>query len=339
MTTPQPSRWRSRAKRAIKWCGGLIVLVVTLALVLVHNLDHPWVKRRIQALVAKKAGLDIDYGAVKVSVLSGIVIDDVVVRSPPETRAVAPDFAKIGRIAASWSIGGDPTITSVVIRDVAVNVAVDEKGRTSLDILFPPSPEPSTPLSHKASGLLGSGLPVGDVSVEHVTLALVKTEKGKEAQRTTLDGVSLEAHAEGTALHARLGDESAPLHLAVDRRGQNPASSHATFWLIADVDPTDAAIAMNLRVDDQSFAPGARVAQAVRAGVRAHFDPKAGRTDATVEAEIADGAAHAAGADLSVPDTGSPTVRFATGDVDLARLIEMAPPELVPVNVARAQLR
>src|SRR5512140_3273043 len=98
MTTPQPSRWRSRVKRAIKWCGGAIMLTVLLALVVVHNLDHPWVKRRIQALVARKAGLDIDYRAVRVSVFSGIVIDDVVVRSPPETRALVPEFAKIGQI-------------------------------------------------------------------------------------------------------------------------------------------------------------------------------------------------------------------------------------------------
>lgn len=342
MTTPARTS-RSRVKRVLDWSSRLVALVMLLALVLVHNLDHPWVKRRVQALVAKHAGLDVDYGAVSVSLLSGIAIDDLVVRSPPEMRPVAPEFAKVGRIAATWSLGslrGDgPAITSVTIRDVSVAVTVDEKGRTSLDVLFPPSPEPSTPLSHKASSLLGSGLPVGDVAIERVKLALVKTEHGAEVQRTTLDGVSLEAHAEGTALHARLGDEGAPLELHVERRGIEPAQARAHFWLVADVDATDAALTTSVHVDDQSFAPGARVAQAVRAGARLHFDPKAARTDATIQAEIADGAAHAAGADLSVPDLGPPVVRFATGEIDAARLLAMAPAELVPLTVARAQLR
>ena len=339
MSAPKRSL-RSRAKRAIKWFGGLLALVVVLALALVHNLDHPWVKRRVQALIAKNAGLDVDYRAVRVSVFSGIAIDDLVVHSPPESRKVAPEFATIGHIEAAWSLfGGGPTIKSATIRDVAVTVTVDEKGKTSLDALFPPSPEPSPPLSRKASSLIGSGLPIGDVTIEKVTLALVKTDKGAEVQRTTLDGLSLDAHASGTNVHALLGAESSPLRLAIDRRGEEAASAHATFWLVVDVDPNDAALAMGVHVEDQTFAPGARVARAVRAGARAHFDTKAARTDVSAEAEIADGTMHAAGADLSIPDTGAPIVRYAAGDVDVARVLEMAPADLVPLAVSSARVR
>ena len=340
MTAPKRTL-RSRATRAIKWFGGLLGLLVVFALVVVHNLDHPWVKRRVQALVAKKAGLDVDYRAVRVSVFSGIAIDDLLVRSPPDSRKVAPELAKIAHIDASWSFFGDgPTIKSATIRDVAVTVTVDEKGHTSFETLFPPSPEPSPspPLSRKASSLIGSGLPIGDVKIENVTLALVKTVKGAEVQRTTLDGLSLDAHAAGTKVEARLGAESAPLHLGIERRGEEPASAHATFWLVADVDPSDAALSTGIHVDDQTFLQ-ARAMRAMRLGAHAHFDTKAARTDVNAEAEIADGTMHAAGADLSIPDAGAPVVRFAAGDVDVARVLEMAPADLVPLTVSSARLR
>ncbi|HSQ66891.1 MAG TPA: hypothetical protein VLM85_26915, partial [Polyangiaceae bacterium] len=357
MTTREPrerARWRVRwwgkwSRRALKGAGSLVALVLGLALIVVHNLDRPWVKRRVQAIVAKSAGVEIDYGAVRVSLFSGLDIDDIVVLSPPEVRRAAPELARIGHVAARWSLGslaGDgPEITKLTVADVAVTVAMDEKGRTSFDAIpTTKPPEPSVPLSHRGASLLGSALPVGEIDITNVSATLVSTKEGNEVERTNLGGVELSASAEpagqGGSLRLRLGSEGAPLELDLRRHGPRGDSiAHARFSATAVATSTDLALAIDLRVVDQTFAAGYGVAHVLHAGARARFDAPVGRTDVTLAAELADGAGHAEEAFASIPDEGAPILHHAVGEIDLARLLTAVPAELVPVTVTHAQVR
>jgi hypothetical protein len=146
-------RWALRGAVAL---GVFVSLFGLAVLVLLHSFDQPWIKRRVQAIVHDAAGVDIDYREVHVGLVAGhIGVDDVVVRSPLEVRAVAPDLVRVGRVEAWWSwhsllFGGAPVASRVVVADVLLTVAIDENGRTSFDALAPPGPtppRPATPLS------------------------------------------------------------------------------------------------------------------------------------------------------------------------------------------------
>jgi translocation and assembly module TamB len=194
-----PSRKSSRRGRPWRWTrrflvclAALAALIVVLALVVVHSLDQPWVKRRVQAAARASAGVDIDYGAVRVASFSGADIEGLVVHSPAELRPFADDLVRVGRVEARWSLGSlfgrGSAIQRLLVSDVALTVVVDEHGRTSFDAL--PKRESSSPtkapvpLSRQAS-ILEMVPPVGEIDVENITFALVRT--------TPVDGSSASA--------------------------------------------------------------------------------------------------------------------------------------------------
>ena len=183
-------RWMRRGLLAFAALVGTLLLG---ALVLLHSLDRPWLRERVKALVHASAGVDIDYGAVRLGLRSGVDIDDVVVRSPAELRALAPELVRIGHVAARWSAaslrGQGPVLERLTISDLSLTVVVDEQGRTSFDALSPPAAKPSpsapVPLSHRLA-VLQAAPPVGVVEVDRVTLALVQTTDGRVSKRSEL---------------------------------------------------------------------------------------------------------------------------------------------------------
>src|SRR5690349_6476251 len=122
---------RKAKRQGLRWLRwlllGLLLLVTTtagtVALVLL-NLDSPFVRRRVQALVARRAGLDVDYGQVEVHLLSGVRISDLVVRSPAPFRQAAPELAHLGALEVAWSpaglLGVGPLLERMALRDLAL---------------------------------------------------------------------------------------------------------------------------------------------------------------------------------------------------------------------------
>ncbi|WP_394829428.1 hypothetical protein [Pendulispora albinea] len=335
--------------------GVLFAGAVIVALAVLYNLDHPWIKGRVRALAHSMAGIDVDYHAVHLRLREGITIDDVVVQSPAEVRAVAPELARIGRVEAGWSsalvTGSGRRIARVTATDVALTVVLDENGRTSFDGLGPQGPatsppEPKVPLSHRASTLdsLAPKLPAIDVT--GLAATLVRTDKGQVIERMALKGVALHAGAEseGGAWHLRatLGAASAPLDLDVAReQGSAPAGdAHGRFWLAADLTSSELTATVDLEVPKQSFVQGLGATHVLHAEARARLDPGLGRTTIAIpSARGAGGIVTVEGA-LELPDAGPPFVRHAAGDVDFVRLLAMLPHDLVPVRprLGRGQL-
>ncbi len=341
-------------------CGAAAVALVALAvLVALHSLDRPWLKGRLQSLVRTSAGVDIDYAAVQVSLLSGIDIDGIVVRSPLEVRPFAPDLVRVGRVSARWRPGlllrRAPSIESLTITHVSLTVVVDEHGRTSFDALSPPGPSPApgaaVPLSHRASSLFGSAAPpVGRVVVDDVTLALVQTEKGEVVERSELQGLAVTlvampgAPASGWRARLGLGSPTAPLDLALTRarvpsRGPEDApTARARLWASVDGMSSAVTVALDLRMIDQTFAPSVSANHWLHAEADVRFDATAGRTVLTLDrTEAGDGAASGEAA-LEIPDAEDPIVRRARGDVDVVRLLHWLPAGLVPVTAEGARV-
>src|SRR5580658_7725179 len=79
-------RWRRWVLRSLAGVAGLVVLVGVAAIVLLHSLDSPWLKRRLQRFVRTSVGVDVDYRAARVELFSGAQIEGLLVQSPAEVR-------------------------------------------------------------------------------------------------------------------------------------------------------------------------------------------------------------------------------------------------------------
>jgi hypothetical protein len=343
-------RWALRPLLAF---FGLVWAVVIALLILVHGLNQPWLKRRVQAFARTSAGVDLDYRDVRVALLSGVALKGLVVRSPLEVRDLAPDLVAIDHLEAHWSLrsllGRGPEIEQLAVSGVALTVVVDENGRTSFDMLPQSSPSadrgPPLPLSHRPASWLAKPPPVGKASVDDVVLTLVRADQGHVAERTSVRGVSLAfaaaPAANGWRVQAGLGSQAAPLELQVDRaRTEAPAgAARAAFWLAIDATSSALTAEIDLHVLEQTLAPALPVDQRLHAEANARFDPVAGRTEITLDHTALGQGVATATASVELPDSGDPIVRHAQGDVDLARLLQWVPAGLAPVTAERAQVR
>ena len=97
----RPRRWRRIAAIALGTVAALIGLVVVAGALVLRSLDRPWIKARLQAAVRSSAGVDIDYRTLRVDLLSGAHVEDLVVESPAEVRRFAPEMLRVGRTALS----------------------------------------------------------------------------------------------------------------------------------------------------------------------------------------------------------------------------------------------
>jgi translocation and assembly module TamB len=348
--------WRRWLLRSIGCLVGVVALGAIALAVLLRSLDQPWLKHRLQELARRSTGVALDYRVVRVDALSGAEIEGLVVRSPDEVRRFAPELVRVGRVEVRWSLGSlllgrGPFIARATVSDVTLTVVVDEHGRTSFDALmagWTAAPTPTVPLSGRASKLLGTAPPVGQVEVDRVSLALVRTDHGTISDRTELRGLavtaatgSAEPSARGWRLQAGLGSSSAPLELALTRARQGPdiATARAKLWIAVDTTSRALTAALDLRVLEQTFAPSVSADRWIHAEASLGFDPAAGRTEIRVNhVEAGDGAATAE-ASIDVSDVGDPIVRRVRGDVDLARLLQWLPAGLVPVTAERARVR
>jgi hypothetical protein len=333
--------------------GSVVLLAVLAAAVVLHSLDRPWMKGRIQAAALASAGVEIDYRALRVDVLRGAVIDDLVVRTPAEVRRFAPELVHVGHVDVAWSLrsllfGGSPMVDAVSVSDVTLTVVVDENGRTSFDALPPSPPSPPVPMSHQAAKLLSGAPPVGRLDVSPVTLALVQTDHGHEAARTELRGLALtmtavpdERSPFAWQMAANLGKPTKPLDLHLTRARVDAAPQEAQGSLSLAVAAASATLSaeLDVRTLEQTFAAEVPAEHRLQAEARLDFFPAAGKTEVHVVRTQADDGAATADAAVDVFDAGDPIVRAASGDIDLAKLLRWLPPGLAPVTAERAHAR
>jgi translocation and assembly module TamB len=341
-------RWAGRALAGILLFVGVALVALLIA---ARSLDRPWLKQRVQGAALEYGGVDVDYRTLQLHWLSGLTIEDLVVRSPEEVRAFAPDLLRAGHVEAQWSFaslrGHGPRVERLAIADLALTVVMDEHGRTSFDAMSGETPVPAPhrlPLSHRAAGYLGAAPIVGHIDVARASLALVRTDQGHVFERTTMGGVAATASAEpasaGWQVHAELGSPASPLELGVarDRDGVPAGTGRARLWLAADASSSALSAAVDVQVLEQTFVADLGRPDWLHAEASARFDPAAGMTTVTVERTVLAGGAATTEGSVEVPDAGDPVVRHAQGDVDVARLLAFVPAGLVPLTAERAHL-
>ncbi|MGA2448628.1 MAG: hypothetical protein ABTD50_08130 [Polyangiaceae bacterium] len=332
----------------------LVAAVALILQVLLHSLDHPWIKARILSLAHASLGVDIDYRAARVDLLSGAEIEGLVVRSPGPVRAFAPDILRVGRVAARWSLlsllrGRTPVVGRVAISNIVVTAVVDEEGRTSLDAFSssrstaPPKP---VAFSRLAAKLLATAPPVGGLDVDDVALALVRTEHGEAAERMDLRGLAVRMAADAAAppiggwrVRVSVGSPESPLELALTRATPGAqAAARPRLWVAVEADSETLTVALDVRMTDQNLVARLAAQHWLHAETRFRFDPAGGRTEITLHrVEAADGSASAE-ALVDVADSGDVLVRRCRADIDLARLLRWLPTDLVPVTAEHATM-
>ncbi|HXX67830.1 MAG TPA: hypothetical protein VEK07_11640 [Polyangiaceae bacterium] len=351
----RPWRHASWALRALAvLLGTAAVFGLAAHEMLLHCLHQKWLKRPLLELARRSLGVDFDYRAARVDLFSEADIDGLVITTPPDFRAFPEDLLRVGHVEAHWSLGellrGRPLVERIAVSDVALNVVVDERGRTSFDALLParPSAEPTVPLSRQASRLLATTPPIGRLDVHGVSLGLVRTDGGHVSEHTILRGLSVALHVRpaasavaGWRADASLGSPSSPVELELSRAGPDvpAADARARLWAMVDASSEALHATLDLRVIDQTLLSTLSADRWLHAEAHLHFDPAAGRTEITLDpVEAADGAA-SVDALVELPDVGDATVRRARGNVDLARLLAWLPADLVPVTAEHASMR
>jgi translocation and assembly module TamB len=353
------SRARRWPRRVLAGVGGLVVLVVLIALTLtaaLQRLERPFIKRRLQVLALDAAGVELDYQTGRIDLSSGLALEGVVVRAPLEVRAYAAELVRVGRLTAHWSLRSmlfgqpaAPLLEGITVSDVALNVVVDEHGRTSFDALRtrPSAPaQAPLPLSKQAAKILSGAPPLGKLTIERITLTLIRTAQGALFDRMQLRGLGVsaithpaEAAARGFRVQAALGTNAAPLPLQLSRSvADDTRSARAQLWLTLDASASSLTAALDLRMLEQTFAASVSAERWLHADASVRFEPAAGRTQLSLEHVAAGDRAVLAEASIELPDAGDPIVHHAQAELDLARLLGWLPPGIVPASAERARL-
>jgi translocation and assembly module TamB len=347
-----PRRARRWALRALEAAAGVLIISGVGVLMLIGNLDGHFVKGRVQRLVKKASGLDVDWRELRLSLHSGIQVSDLVISSPEDERRLAPEFARIGAAEVRWTLNSlmarPHHLDRVFVHGVQVTVVWDEHGHTTLDGLVPSSTSPSqpTPLSRSVVDLLGSWPVSGPVDVDGIAGTLIRTEKGFPVERFELTGLGVhldsDAGTHGSKLALSIGTESAPLDIDIRRSptGGPSSAARARMWIIASAQDPDVSGSMDIQIVEQSLAPEMNLRRLLHVDISGHLDPATGHNQIEIShADLADGAAKFE-ARIDVPDAtpASPTIRRATGDVEVGSALAHLSAGLVPFGVSRGDV-
>lgn len=196
---PPPRRARRRG-RWLVWALAALALLALLLVValelLLANLDHPAIKRRLLALVKEQAGLALDYEGLEVSLRKGVRARVLRVLAPPRFAAESDTFARVEGLdvdAPLWRLAlGERKLTALTAERIEVVVVRDASGASSLSELFPARDDaanPPAPLSRSLTNL--PELELDEVALRSLAGRLVQLEGTGGRSVLSLSGLAL----------------------------------------------------------------------------------------------------------------------------------------------------
>ncbi len=283
---------------------GLLLLAVLAAVVVLTNLDHPWVKARVRAASGYE---QLDYRVAKLRGLSGLRVEGFVI----------PELVRLENLDVTWSLFDLPRIEAVTARGVAVTIVPKPAAE----------PEPPTSgLSRQLADLMHGPAPVSRVEVTDVSVDMPR-------EKTSVAGLSLTAQTDADGPNWKVHVTLGPGELKLAR-----AEQQATVKLLLDADLTSTEAVVSLEADAVDL-PALPVKDLLRAKARARFEPDQHRVLVDVEPSRLAGVANLEGA-LVLPDDPNvpPVLTRGTADARLAPVLALLPAGTVPFTLEDGEL-
>ena len=283
---------------------GTCSLLVVAGLWILANLDHRWVKSKVERVLSDLVGTNVSYEQLSLSPFSGLQLHGLVLATPEALRSHAPEMLRLEELLVPIELGslfsGDVVIPEIRGGSVAVTVVITDDGRNSFGELVQSEEEPeqsSTPLSQSLDGLEHLSLSVGSIRLAPIRFRAVEVSAGAVTRQTDLeslgissDGISIGRESRGSISLAPHGSDD--VVLSVLEREQI-GSTHAPPLRQAEVAPkvelrleSSRALALTASAElhEQSlFAELRPVRSLVRLESSVSFDPDDSRTNVHVE--------------------------------------------------------
>jgi hypothetical protein len=217
-----PAR-RAEPRRARLWLSLLfaalasIVLVVAGALWVLNNLDHPFVKARVEAALADLLGTDVRYEALSLSPSEGLHLQGLVIATPESLREHAPEMLRLEELRIPIELrallSGNLILPKASGGPLDATVVFSEDGRNSVGELLESEgdlQQAFPPFSKNLEVLDELAFVVGPVELGPIRLSSIEvTRDGARTRQRNLEplgvfspGVSFEGEAHGAV---RLG--------------------------------------------------------------------------------------------------------------------------------------
>jgi len=211
---------RSAPRRKRVWLSLLLAFVASLILVVVGglwvlgNLDHPWVRSKVENTLSNLVGTEVRYEGLSLSPFSGLELRGLVVATPETLRSHAPDMLRLEELRIPIELGqllsGDLVIPAIDGGPVELTVVISDDGRNSFSELMQSEgdlQEAWPPLSGSLEALEELSLSVGPVQLGPIRLSSIEvTGSGARVRQTNLeplgffsDGVSFIGEPKGSA--------------------------------------------------------------------------------------------------------------------------------------------
>lgn len=348
-------RWAKAAGLALLAVVALVIALAAATTLLLTNLDHPWLKQRLVAMVEASTGLGIDYRRAQVSLGSGLRLDDITLRNPPAFQSVAPELLRLHRLEAEWSLDallhGPVRIERIALQGLQVHWVANEQGEHSLSAFLarlPPDQKDSKPLSQQLKALFEAPPPVRRVEIDKVTLDYWQLREQTPIEHWSVQGLALHSRVQekgndegGWALLAAMGKADAPARLSMVRNtaGQPPTSAELALALSGRANAGGGHVDIRLDVLRQDFQPAWRAGPLLQGALTARTDPvQPGITLELHPTRLADSSRAEALLQLPATEAAPLILGRLKAEVDLARVLAMLPADKRPLSLKQGRL-
>jgi translocation and assembly module TamB len=322
------------------------LIVCAGALWALNNLDHPFVKGRVEGVLSNLLGTEVRYKGLSLSPTSGLHLQGLIVATPDSLREHAPEMLRLEelRIPIEFRtlLSGHFVVPEVHGGPVEATVVITDDGRNSFAELLESEgdlQQAFPPFSKSLEVLDELSFVVGPIELGPIRLSSIEvTSDGARVRQRSLEplgffseGVSFEGDARGSA--SLRPYERDDVVLSVIDLANDGSVREARLDPTLDLRLTSSRtieLTAEARLRDQSLFPELRpVASIVQLDASAHFDPDQAQTTFYIDSLTAFDSMLVANArlvldDAPQPEGAPPTVPFDKATLDARGTLDVA---------------
>ena len=318
--------------------AGAVILGVAGLFWLLDNLDHPFVKTRIEGMFSELVGTDVRYEGLSLSPGGGLQLQGLVVATPESLREHAPEMVRIEELSVPIELRallvGDLVVPEVRGGPIEATLVIRDDGRNSLGELLESEgdiQQAFPPFSKNLEALDELSFVVGPVDLGPIRLTSIEvTSSGQRTRQRNLEplgffseGVSFQGEPQGSAtLRAHERDEVALSVIDFANHGALREARLAPKLELRLSSGRTVELRAEARLRDQSLFPELRpISSIVQLDASARFEPDQAQTRLYIDSLTAFDSMLVANAEVVLEDAVTPdgtpaTVPFGKATLD-----------------------